>query len=119
MASDSPELPRIVRGLQARRERHLRRPLVVRALVVIAGMALLAAGVVMLIFPGPAFVVIPLGLSLLALEFTWAERMLVVAAVKAQQASGKAKGPIARRLTIGGGTTAMALAGMLAFPGAL
>ncbi|WP_348650829.1 PGPGW domain-containing protein [Thermodesulfovibrio sp. 1176] len=30
----------------------------------------------MLVLPGPAFLVIPLGLGILAIEFSWARRLL-------------------------------------------
>lgn len=39
-------------------------------------MLVLLAGVVMLVTPGPAFVVIPLGLAILATQFRWARRLL-------------------------------------------
>ena len=39
-------------------------------------MTVLAIGVAMIILPGPAMVVIPLGLGILAIEFAWARRML-------------------------------------------
>jgi uncharacterized protein (TIGR02611 family) len=42
----------------------------------LVGSAVLGVGVVMLVMPGPAFVVIPLGLGILALEFEWAQRWL-------------------------------------------
>jgi uncharacterized protein (TIGR02611 family) len=42
----------------------------------VAGSAVLGVGIVMLVMPGPAFVVIPLGLGILALEFEWARRWL-------------------------------------------
>lgn len=42
----------------------------------VVGSAVLSIGVVMLVTPGPAFVVIPLGLGILALEFEWAQRWL-------------------------------------------
>jgi tellurite resistance protein TerC len=45
--------------------------------VVVFGTSVLAIGVLMLVLPGPAFVVIPAGLSILALEFVWARRWLV------------------------------------------
>ena len=45
----------------------------------VAGFAILAAGTVMIILPGPAFVVIPIGLAMLALEFDWAFRLLASA----------------------------------------
>jgi len=43
---------------------------------VVAGFTLLAAGVVMLITPGPGWLVILLGLGLLAAEFVWARRLM-------------------------------------------
>jgi tellurite resistance protein TerC len=43
---------------------------------VVAGFTLLAAGVVMLITPGPGWVAILLGLGLLAAEFVWARRLM-------------------------------------------
>jgi uncharacterized protein (TIGR02611 family) len=47
-----------------------------RLFLVIAGFTLLAAGVVMLVTPGPGLVVIFLGLGLLAAEFVWARRLM-------------------------------------------
>ncbi len=41
-----------------------------------AGGALLAAGLLMLVLPGPAFVVIPTALAILATECAWAQRCL-------------------------------------------
>lgn len=43
---------------------------------VVAGFTLLAAGVVMLVTPGPGWVAILLGLGLLAAEFVWARRLM-------------------------------------------
>ena len=42
----------------------------------VIGVTVLAIGVAMIILPGPAMVVIPLGLGILAIEFAWARRML-------------------------------------------
>jgi uncharacterized protein (TIGR02611 family) len=42
----------------------------------LVGSAVLGVGVIMLVTPGPAFVVIPMGLAILALEFEWAQRWL-------------------------------------------
>jgi len=71
-----PAKPGLVERLKAQRGRHRERPKPVRALYVVAGFTILLAGVVMLITPGPAFVVIPIGLALLSLEFRWAEQLL-------------------------------------------
>jgi uncharacterized protein (TIGR02611 family) len=43
---------------------------------IVAGFTLLLAGVVMLVTPGPGWVVILLGLGLLAAEFVWARRLM-------------------------------------------
>ena len=44
--------------------------------VAIGGGAVLLVGIAMIVLPGPAIVVIPLGLSILAIEFVWAQRLL-------------------------------------------
>ena len=51
--------------------RHLR-----RVIVAVIGTTVLAIGIAMIVLPGPAMVVIPLGLGILAVEFAWARRML-------------------------------------------
>ena len=49
----------------------------IRRLVIgLVGFVVLVTGVAMLILPGPAFVVIPLGLAILSLEFAWARYLL-------------------------------------------
>lgn len=47
-----------------------------RVVVLIAGGAVLLAGLVMLVTPGPGLVVILVGLAMLASEFPWARRLL-------------------------------------------
>jgi uncharacterized protein (TIGR02611 family) len=47
-----------------------------RIIVIVAGSALLLAGVTMLVLPGPGFLVIAAGLAILASEFDWAERWM-------------------------------------------
>jgi tellurite resistance protein TerC len=47
-----------------------------RVVVSIVGATVLAAGVAMLVLPGPGFIVIPFGLAILATEFVWARRWL-------------------------------------------
>jgi uncharacterized protein (TIGR02611 family) len=45
--------------------------------VAAAGFSVLAAGVALIVLPGPAVIVIPLGLAILAREFPWAARLLI------------------------------------------
>ena len=47
-----------------------------RLILVVAGFTTLAVGVAMIVLPGPAFVVIPIGLAILATEFIWARKLL-------------------------------------------
>jgi uncharacterized protein (TIGR02611 family) len=68
--------PKIVRRLEEQRTRHRKRPFIVRVLYILVGFTLLLGGVGMLVLPGPAFVVIPIGLAILSLEFVWAEALL-------------------------------------------
>ena len=90
MAPEDPPKPRIVRRLEEQRARHRDRPLAVRALYVVVGFTLLAVGAAMLVLPGPAFVVIPVGLAVLSLEFAWAERLLHRALVQGEAARRRA-----------------------------
>jgi tellurite resistance protein TerC len=50
-----------------------------RAVVAVIGFTVLLIGVAMVVLPGPAIVVIPLGLAILATEFVWARRLLAKA----------------------------------------
>lgn len=45
-----------------------------RVVFIVVGFTVLLFGVAMIVLPGPAFVVIPLGLAILAAEITWARR---------------------------------------------
>lgn len=47
-----------------------------RVIVVVVGFTILAVGIAMIVLPGPAIVVIPIGLAILATEFIWARRLL-------------------------------------------
>lgn len=49
---------------------------VYRLFVVLMGITVLLTGIVMIILPGPAILVIPAGLAILATEFTWARFLL-------------------------------------------
>ena len=47
-----------------------------RVIVSVVGATVLLIGVALLVLPGPAFVVIPVGLAILATEYAWARRWL-------------------------------------------
>ena len=42
----------------------------------VTGFTILAVGVAMIVLPGPAVIVIPIGLAILATEFLWARKLL-------------------------------------------
>ena len=50
-----------------------------RLVVTVIGFTILLIGIAMIVLPGPAVVVIPIGLALLATEFVWARKLLVAA----------------------------------------
>jgi len=47
-----------------------------RAVVFVVGMTVVLFGIALIVLPGPATVVIPVGLTILASEFVWARRLL-------------------------------------------
>lgn len=47
-----------------------------RIIIFVVGISVVVIGIVLLFLPGPAFIVIPLGLAILATEFAWARRLL-------------------------------------------
>ena len=47
-----------------------------RITVALVGGTVLALGLALVVLPGPAFIVIPAGLAILAMEFAWARRWL-------------------------------------------
>jgi hypothetical protein len=54
------------------------RALGVKVLVTVGGPLVVLAGIAMLVLPGPGLVVIALGLGMLALEYPWARRLLLL-----------------------------------------
>jgi len=48
-----------------------------RVVVAVFGFSVLAFGVALIVLPGPAILVIPLGLAILATEFLWARKLLL------------------------------------------
>jgi tellurite resistance protein TerC len=51
-------------------------PLVRRVIVGVIGGTIILIGIAMIVLPGPAFIVIPIGLGILATEFVWARRVV-------------------------------------------
>jgi len=52
-------------------------PQIVRKVIIaVIGTTVVLIGVALIILPGPAFIVIPIGLAILASEFLWARRVV-------------------------------------------
>ena len=47
-----------------------------RITVAVVGCTVLAVGIALIVLPGPAFIVIPIGLAILSVEFAWARLWL-------------------------------------------
>jgi uncharacterized protein (TIGR02611 family) len=101
---------RMKERLAERREEHARRSRFYRIGFAIAGATVTLAGVTMLVTPGPAFVVIPIGLAMLALEFAWAERLLDRALDQADIAQRKAAETTRTQRILGAVAAALAIA---------
>ena len=56
-----------------------------KLMIAMVGGSVLLVGVAMIVLPGPAIVVVPLGLAILATEFLWARRWLKQAKAKFQK----------------------------------
>jgi tellurite resistance protein TerC len=47
-----------------------------KLMIAVIGFTVLAIGVVLIVLPGPAILVIPAGLAILSIEFAWARNLL-------------------------------------------
>ena len=63
-----------------------------KLIVAVIGLTILLIGMVMIALPGPAFIVIPIGLGILATEFAWARRAVRRARVMIAKARGRESG---------------------------
>jgi uncharacterized protein (TIGR02611 family) len=111
---ERPGEPALVRKLRARQVEHKRRGRLYRWAFVLLGLAILAVGIAMLALPGPAFVVIPIGLAILSLEFVWAERLLEKALIKGEEAKRKAADATPAQKALSAAAIACACAAALA-----
>jgi uncharacterized protein (TIGR02611 family) len=96
--------------LAERRAAHLRRGRFYRASVVVAGGTITAGGVALLVLPGPAFLIMPIGLAMLALEFAWAEKLLDKAIAQADAAQRKAAQTTPLQRVLGAAVTLVVVA---------
>jgi uncharacterized protein (TIGR02611 family) len=90
MGSEGRPRHKLIERLELRRATHRERHPLFRIVFAAGGAVVLLGGLIMLVTPGPAFVLIPIGLAMLSLEFAWAERLLVKSLEQAAVAQEKA-----------------------------
>ena len=114
LAQDATRAQRMRERLAERRAAHLERSRLYRIGFAVVGATVTLAGIAMLVTPGPAFVIIPLGLAMLALEFAWAERLLDRALERAEAAQRKAAETTRTQRILGAVAGALAVAALVA-----
>jgi tellurite resistance protein TerC len=67
-----------------------------KLIIALIGGTVLLIGIALIVLPGPAFIVIPIGLAILATEFAWARRAVVKARAMVAKARGRRPEPVSR-----------------------
>jgi uncharacterized protein (TIGR02611 family) len=81
----------MVERVRERKERHKERHFAFRIGFGIVGALVVLAGIALLVLPGPGWLVIALGLAMLALEFDPIERLLEKVLIRLEDAGEKAR----------------------------
>ena len=107
-------LERMHARIERERERYPQRGRIFRAAWVTAAVIIVAAGLAMVVFPGPAVLVIPIGLIMLSFEFAWAQRLLDKGLESGKAAQGLASRASLPQKLLAGIAGACALCGAVA-----
>ncbi len=67
-----------------------------KLIVALIGGTVLLIGVALIVLPGPAFIVIPIGLAILATEFAWAQRAVTRARAIVSRTRGRQPASVAK-----------------------
>ncbi|MFI1283517.1 TIGR02611 family protein [Streptomyces sp. NPDC020858] len=108
-AAQTPHVSKAPAFIKARKSLHLSW----QVGVFVVGLAVIAAGVAMLVLPGPGWVAIFAGLAIWATEFAWAHLVLHWTKRKVTEAAQKALDPKVRRRNIILTTVGLVIAGAL------
>ncbi|MEU9083262.1 TIGR02611 family protein [Streptomyces sp. NPDC048357] len=108
-AAQTPHVSKAPAFIKARRSLHLSW----QVGVFVVGLAVIAAGVAMLVLPGPGWVAIFAGLAIWATEFAWAHLVLRWTKRKVTEAAQKALDPKVRRRNIILTSVGLVIAGAL------
>jgi hypothetical protein len=83
--------PKLARRLEEKREHYQEWPRIARILWVSVAVVVTLGGLALIVLPGPAAIVIPLGLVMLSFEFAWARRLLERGIEKGSSAAEEVK----------------------------
>jgi tellurite resistance protein TerC len=67
-----------------------------KLIIALIGGTVLLIGIALIVLPGPAFIVIPIGLAILATEFAWARRAVTKARAMVAKARKRQPEPAAK-----------------------
>ena len=80
----------LIERVRERKEHHKERSRLYRASFVVAAIGVVALGLALVPLPGPGWLIVALGLAMLALEFDRAERLLEVVLERFEQVGSRA-----------------------------
>jgi uncharacterized protein (TIGR02611 family) len=105
---------RMIERVRERKERHRERHFAFRIGFGIVGALVVLAGIALLVLPGPGWLVIAIGLAMLALEFDPIERLLERVLLRLEDAGEKAKNARPWQKAVGIAATVAVGAGAIA-----
>jgi len=100
--------------LARRRERHLKRSKPYRIAFMVLAIVVVLAGLALVPLPGPGWAVVFIGLSMLALEFKWAENLMEKVLNRLEAAQEAAKNATPAQKAIGIAATVLGIAACVA-----
>jgi uncharacterized protein (TIGR02611 family) len=115
-SDEGDDRPELLIKLQKRKERHKERHPIARGVVVVLGFLVVLVGIFLSGpgIPGPGFLVILIGLGLLALEFDRAERLLEKAIIWGDRMAERAEETSTTERVLGGVAAALAIGAFVA-----
>lgn len=106
-------IQRLQQRVEQERERYPERSRAFKIAWVTAGMIVVAAGIAMVVFPGPAVIVIPIGLLMISFQFAWAQRVIDTGLEGGKAAQGIASRATMQQKILAGAAVACAAAAVI------
>ena len=116
MATEKKSQGRMIERVRERKERHKQRAKLYRVAFATLAILVILAGIALIPLPGPGWLIVAVGLGMLALEFDWAERLLEQILERIERVSEQASAASPLQKVIGG---VLLVAGGIASVGAV